>query len=106
MTTKPGELRRAAPVTLPAPLGLRASAFQLGEVEYMVLSVPAPKRALPKTLTAAERVVLEGLLGGLSNGQIAAARGVSVRTVANQVAAVLKKSGAASRMELVRKLAT
>lgn len=91
---------------LRAPLGLRASSFRLGDEEYLVLSYPAPQHGLPKTLTATEREVARGLLGGLTNNQIARERGVAVRTVANQVAAVLKKTGVSSRIELVRKLAT
>ncbi|GMV15914.1 MAG: helix-turn-helix transcriptional regulator [Polyangiaceae bacterium] len=91
---------------LRAPLGLRASSFSLGDEEYLVLSYPAPQHGLPKTLTATEREVARGLLGGLTNNQIARERGVAVRTVANQVAAVLKKTGVSSRIELVRKLAT
>jgi len=91
---------------LPAPFGLRASSFKLGDEEYLVLSYPAPRQGLPKTLTATEREVAQGLLSGLTNSQIARERGVAVRTVANQVAAVLKKAGVSSRIELVRKLAT
>lgn len=97
---------RTAEPALPAPRGLRASSFRLGDEEYLVLSYPAPRHGLPKTLTPSERDVAKGLLEGLSNTQIARERGVAVRTVANQVAAVLKKTGVSSRIELVRKLAT
>ncbi len=48
-------------------------------------------------LSAVERQVA-GLLGeGLTNEQIAARRGVAVRTVANQVASLLRKTGAEGR---------
>jgi DNA-binding NarL/FixJ family response regulator len=61
--------------------------------------VPAPK------LTPAERDVLEGLTRGLSNREIADRRRSSLRTVANQVARLLRKHGASSRVELAaRKL--
>jgi DNA-binding NarL/FixJ family response regulator len=51
-------------------------------------------------LTPAERGVLDGVRHGLSNAQIARLRGVSVRTVANQIATLFKKVGAQSRLDL------
>lgn len=48
-------------------------------------------------LPPAEREVATLLAEGLSNQQIAARRGVSVRTVANQVASLLRKTGAEGR---------
>jgi DNA-binding NarL/FixJ family response regulator len=52
-------------------------------------------------LTTAEELVLRHLRTGLSNRQIAEVRGTSDRTVANQVAALLRKSGQPSRRALV-----
>ena len=54
-------------------------------------------------LTPAEREVLEGVILGRSNREIAERRGSSLRTVANQVAALLKKHGVGSRSELSAK---
>jgi DNA-binding NarL/FixJ family response regulator len=51
-------------------------------------------------LTDSERTVAIDLLAGLSNATIARRRGVALRTIANQVAAVLRKVGVASRAEL------
>ncbi|MGV3624720.1 MAG: helix-turn-helix transcriptional regulator [Archangium sp.] len=51
-------------------------------------------------LTPSERDVLSLVQQGLSNHEIALQRSRSVRTVANQVAAVLKKTGAPSRRAL------
>jgi DNA-binding CsgD family transcriptional regulator len=48
-----------------------------------------------------ESEVLLQLLEGLSNEEIATERGVSARTVANQVASVFRKLGVSSRGELV-----
>lgn len=48
-------------------------------------------------LPPAEREVATLLAEGLTNRQIAARRGVSVRTVANQVASLLRKTGAEGR---------
>jgi len=51
-------------------------------------------------LSVAEREVLALLLAGKSNRQIARARRRSERTVANQVAAILRKTGCPSRRAL------
>lgn len=50
--------------------------------------------------TAAEHEVLAMVARGMSNDAIARARGRSIRTIANQVAALLRKSGAGSRRSL------
>lgn len=51
-------------------------------------------------LTTVERAVLRLIVDGESNRGIAERRGTSVRTVANQVAAMYRKFGASSRTEL------
>lgn len=51
-------------------------------------------------LTSAEREVLVLVQRGMSNLQIAKLRARSVRTIANQVASLLRKTGAGSRREL------
>ena len=51
-------------------------------------------------LTSAEREILALLQRGLSNQQIATLRARSVRTIANQVASLLRKTGTGSRREL------
>jgi DNA-binding NarL/FixJ family response regulator len=82
--------------------GLRLLRFGRGSDEYLVLSVPIP---VTGSLTAAEHDVFERILAGCSNAEIAHARGTSVRTVAVQVAAILRKSGAQSRSDLAAKRA-
>lgn len=52
-------------------------------------------------LTRAERDILDLLVRGLSNREIAALRQRSVRTIANQVAMLLRKANAPSRRALV-----
>jgi DNA-binding CsgD family transcriptional regulator len=52
-------------------------------------------------LSDAENDVLELLQRGLSNAEIAAARGRSIRTVANQVASILSKTKSSTRRALV-----
>jgi DNA-binding NarL/FixJ family response regulator len=56
-------------------------------------------------LTSTERVVFSALLAGQSNQQIATSRDRSLRTVANQVAAVFAKLGVGSRAELFARYA-
>jgi DNA-binding CsgD family transcriptional regulator len=51
-------------------------------------------------LTPAEGAVLSLIIDGRSNAEAARARGVAIRTVANQVSALLHKLGVGSRREL------
>jgi len=51
-------------------------------------------------LTPAERAVMTLIVDGRSNAEAARARGVAIRTVANQVSSVLRKLSAGSRREL------
>jgi DNA-binding CsgD family transcriptional regulator len=57
--------------------------------------------APPATLTEAEGAIFELLRQGLSNSQIAALRSRSVRTIANQVASLLRKTHSPSRRALL-----
>ncbi len=85
--------------------GLVVTYFTNGEDELALLSWPVQPTALapaiPRpTYTAAEREVLAFVLDGATNAAIADARGTSLRTVANQIASLLRKSDASSRLEL------
>ena len=51
-------------------------------------------------LTRAERAVALHVLDGWSNARIAKARGVSIRTIANQLASLFRKTAVYSRAEL------
>lgn len=64
-----------------------------------VLAVPSLPDDLP--LTPAERDIAVQILEGRTNAAIAKVRGVSVPTVAKQVASIFQKLGACSRAELV-----
>jgi DNA-binding CsgD family transcriptional regulator len=55
-------------------------------------------------LTAAEAEVVELVVRGRSNREIADARGTSPATVANQLSAVFRKLGVHSRSDLVAHL--
>lgn len=70
-------------------------------VRLAALLVDIPRAGLgDEALTAAEEDVLGLLERGLSNQDIARLRERSVRTIANQVAALLKKTKSSSRREL------
>jgi DNA-binding NarL/FixJ family response regulator len=101
--------RRDAPPSsrrpAPRPRGLRATEFQLGGERLRVLSFPLEDLDLPASLSCAEREVARALVEGRSNAVIAAERGTSVRTVANQVATVFRKMNARSRSEFIAALA-
>ena len=75
----------------------------VGGATYVVISVPFLKQSFPDVLTATELRIAEMLVRGLSNKEIAAERGTSDRTVANQVRAVFTKCDVASRSELIQK---
>jgi DNA-binding NarL/FixJ family response regulator len=78
----------------------RAGLVELDGEQYLVVSYPAPARSDLSVLTPAERSVLELLRRGLSNADIASRRGTSQNTVANQVAAILRKLEFRSRYGL------
>lgn len=75
----------------------RVTNVRANGASYVVLSIPSPREV---TLTPAERQIRDALLRGCSHREIAAARGTSIRTVANQVARVFRKLGVTSRAEL------
>jgi DNA-binding CsgD family transcriptional regulator len=76
--------------------------FEAGGQQYVRLAIPLAR--LPAKLTSAERDVVALILAGKSNAQIANARGVALRTVANQVASILRKMRVGSRSALLAKL--
>jgi DNA-binding CsgD family transcriptional regulator len=68
--------------------------------DLFVLSMPSLVASLPAELTSAEREVAALLLDGKSNREVAALRGTSVRTIANQVGAIFRKLRVSGRVEL------
>ena len=83
---------------------VRARTFRFEEAEYLVVSYPVARERRVEPLTRAERDVVDALLRGATNAEIARARGRSVNTVAKQVASVFRKIGGSSRLELAREL--
>jgi DNA-binding CsgD family transcriptional regulator len=72
------------------------SGREAGRVAALVLGAPVPA-ATAASLTPAEREVAALLAEGLADREIAARRGTAVRTASNQVAAILRKTGAPGR---------
>ena len=80
---------------------IRASALRVGADELIVVSFPLdPPTGIHDELTAAEAEVVTLCLQGMSNEAIASARGVSTKTVSNQLSSVYQKLGVFSRTEL------
>jgi len=97
----PGRRRDDVPGEGP-PSDLRATELEIGGERLLVLSyaIEPPDLQSALGLTAAEAEVAELAIAGLSNGEIAKRRGSSIRTVANQISAVLRKAAVGSRDEL------
>ena len=76
--------------------------LDLDDVELAVVAVPVDGEVAE--LTAAEREVVRLVLEGCSNREIAKRRRASVKTIANQLAAVYQKLGISSRFELAARL--
>lgn len=95
---------RSAAGSTPPPVApdARIAFGAIGASRVAVLALPRGLPAhLADRLTEAERAVADSLLDGASYAEIAAARGTSERTIANQARAVLRKLDVASRFELV-----
>jgi DNA-binding NarL/FixJ family response regulator len=80
--------------------------FRIGSEEYLVFSFAPEARDEAEfcpsvKLTHVEREVVRRIVEGCSNAGIAAARGVSPRTIANQVSVIFRKLGVGSRRELI-----
>lgn len=69
-----------------------------------MIDLPDEVLPIPEVLTASEREILRHVIQGLSTETIAGLRKRSYRTVANQLAAIYRKVGVASRAELVARL--
>lgn len=83
----------------------RNTVVRCGRIPVRVTSCPALPSAMIRGLTSSERDVATQAASGVATRAIAAARGVSSRTVVNQLASVFRKLGVASRSELASLLA-
>ncbi len=82
----------------------RAAYFRIGDSDLVALSIPHGLPELPDFVTSKEREVLELLMRGHRQGDIAQARGVSERTVAKQVASLFRKFRVGCRLALIAKV--
>lgn len=84
----------------------RGEAFfvKAGKDEYVVIARDTPRWVA--ALTPAEREVASAVLRGATNKAIARTRGVSERTVANQLARIYDKLRVRSRAELAAMILT
>lgn len=81
---------------------LRASKLVHRGEEFVVLSFDAVGGASPLTarLTAVEREIVQMVLAGRSNREIARARGRATSTIQNQLSSIYRKLGISSRADL------
>jgi DNA-binding CsgD family transcriptional regulator len=87
------------PISMPtAPGDLVALESDDGELAVLSFTLPGDNAT---NLSWAESDVARHILAGRSNSEIAVLRRCSTRTVANQVAALFRKLGVRSRLELV-----
>jgi DNA-binding NarL/FixJ family response regulator len=86
----------------PAPQGpsheLRSAEVVVGAERLIVISYPTEED--DTALSPAEQSVVELVCRGLRNAEIARMRGTKPRTIANQLAAIYRKLGITSRVEL------
>jgi DNA-binding CsgD family transcriptional regulator len=98
----PPEPELLAGEQIPTP---RTSSFNLDHEVLAVVSVPLTDPSSLAQLTPVERSVASLAATGLSNAEIGARRGTSERTVANQMASILRKMKLTSRYHLAARLA-
>ncbi len=82
----------------------RTTTATLEEQTIAVASKPVGVDVRIHGLTPAEGEVVSGVIDGLSDREIAAGRGVAVRTVSNQLRSAFRKLGVRSRAELVARV--
>lgn len=76
------------------------SRIAIGDQELLVVELDDQPPPLDE-LTESENAIVRMVVAGKSNKEIAAARDVSAKTVANQLRAIYEKLSIASRFELV-----
>jgi len=90
---------RLSPFSPGGPAGLVAERFEEGGQDFALLEWPDPGPG-PFPVSKAQGEILELLLEGCSNAEIARRRRRSIRTVAHQVDALFRRLGVGSRPEL------
>jgi DNA-binding NarL/FixJ family response regulator len=82
----------------------RTSSFEHDELDVRLLSVARPDHRLSHLLPPGELAVVRGLVEGDCYTTIAARRGTSTRTIANQITAVFRRLRVSGRNDLLQKL--
>jgi DNA-binding CsgD family transcriptional regulator len=97
--------KRQTEMQAPLPEALAVRFVRRGGEQLAILSFALDTATrVPASITAAEREVIDGVLRGESNEEIARARGCAPRTVANQLASIFRKLSVRSRSELITRL--
>jgi len=104
---------RPSPLVLGSPAGLVVDTFEVEGQTFAILDWPTRRSLWTGAATSsgaganevfdvssAQREVLDLLLAGMSNAEIAWIRRRSVHTVAHQVDAIFRRLGVGSRLEL------
>lgn len=81
------------------PAGLTAERFVVDGTDFVLFTWSTSMDL--GCLSATELAVATRIAAGAANAEIAAERATSVRTIANQVASILRKLGLGSRYELI-----
>ena len=82
----------------------RIACFSVAERMFRIIGAARPEAGLSPLLSPAELAVVRGLLEGRNYLEIAAYRGTSTRTVANQLAAAFRRLGVSGRGSLLNHL--
>lgn len=98
------QLRCAARVD--SPMTGATYRFEDEDTRYVALVLPRADAELAQQLAPAEREVFRLFVEGFSHREIAQRRRTSVRTTANQVAAVYRRLKVSGRLELLARLAS
>jgi DNA-binding CsgD family transcriptional regulator len=80
-----------------------SATFHVGAGEEHATEIDADYQSALEAMTPAEADIMDKLLIGMTDKEIAAERGVSPHTVKNQVKRILKKACAQRRVDLVRR---
>jgi DNA-binding CsgD family transcriptional regulator len=84
-------------------VGLAVLSFDVGAEGFASISSPERVRFAHVGLSPTQRIVAELVACGRTNAEVSQEMGIAVRTVANHMAAILRKTGASSRFELARR---
>ena len=76
------------------------SAYLWGS-DYALLAIDRTFTFMPERLTRAERQIVEAVVGGASNAEIAQRRRRSPHTIGNQLRSIYGKLGISSRAQLI-----